>query len=71
MATTNDVSVKTPAEADLEYAIHLALAGQQDPAFAARIQAESARITEEIRQRHGLLDIGVPAIRELRGELPE
>ncbi len=29
------------------------------------------RIREEIRAKHGILDIGVPAIRELRGELPE
>ena len=29
------------------------------------------RIREEIRKSNGVLNIGVPAIRELRGELPE
>ena len=29
------------------------------------------RMREETYRLHGLLDIGVPAIREVRGELPE
>ena len=29
------------------------------------------RMREETSRQHGLLDIGVPAIRELRGDLPE
>jgi hypothetical protein len=37
-----------------------------------RLPAERIdRIWEAIYRQHGLLDIGVPAIRELRGELPE
>ena len=29
------------------------------------------QVCEEIREKLGPLDIGVPAIRELRGELPD
>jgi hypothetical protein len=36
-----------------------------------RIRDRGARITEELRQKNGELDIGVPAIRELRGDLPD
>jgi hypothetical protein len=41
------------------------------PDIAQRIRAKAQRITDELRRQHGLLDIGVPAIRELRGELPD
>jgi hypothetical protein len=37
-----------------------------DPAMAQRIRDRGDRLREEIFQQHGLLDIGVPAIRELR-----
>ena len=32
----------------------------------ARIRASADRIRDDVFQKHGLLDIGVPAIRELR-----
>lgn len=35
-----------------------------------RVRAESDCIRAEVLRKHGVLDIGVPAIRELRGELP-
>lgn len=41
------------------------------PEVVQRVRERSDRIREEIFRTHGLLDIGVPAIRELRGELPE
>jgi hypothetical protein len=41
-----------------------------DPEVARRIHEKAERIKQEIFQKHGVLDIGVPAIRELRGELP-
>jgi len=41
------------------------------PDLARRIHEEAQKITERLRQQYGTLDIGVPAIRELRGELPE
>ncbi len=51
---------------DMEYAAHLVTSGLRDPAFESRIRAEAERIREEILRQHGVLDIGVPAIRELR-----
>jgi hypothetical protein len=52
--------------ADLEYAAELAAAGRKDPEFAQRVRADVQQIREAILQRNGVLDIGVPAIRELR-----
>jgi hypothetical protein len=57
--------------AELEEAIRRAMSGQRDPEAMRRACERMDRIREEIRQKHGVLDIGVPAIRELRGELPE
>jgi hypothetical protein len=42
-----------------------------DPKVAMRVRDRGRQIREEIFRQHGLLDIGVPAIRELRGELPD
>ncbi len=42
-----------------------------DPEIARRVRQRAEAITEELQQKYGELDIGVPAIRELRGELPE
>ena len=41
-----------------------------DPEVARRVHERAVRIRDQIFRTHGLLDIGVPAIRELRGELP-
>ena len=56
--------------ADMDRAIELIVSGKKDPAFERRIREQAERIAEEIFAKHGLVDIGVPAIRELRGELP-
>jgi hypothetical protein len=40
------------------------------PEVIQRVEEEGRKITERLRQDYGLLDIGVPAIRELRGDLP-
>ena len=37
---------------------------------ARRVQGRSRLIREEILRKHGVVDIAVPAIRELRGPLP-
>ncbi|MFN0053928.1 MAG: hypothetical protein ACKV0T_17250 [Planctomycetales bacterium] len=53
--------------ADGEAIIEARLAGRQpDPVLVRRVRERAAKITEEIRQKHGVLDIGVPAIREFR-----
>jgi hypothetical protein len=55
-------------KADMEYAVHLIMSGKKDPEFEKRVHAEADKIRAEIFKKHGLLDIGVPAIRELRDE---
>jgi hypothetical protein len=52
--------------ADLERAIEILLTGRRDPEFEERIHAQSEKITQEVLKKHGVLDIGVPAIRALR-----
>lgn len=52
--------------AELQDAAENAAKGIRDPEEARRACEESDRIREEIRREHGILDIGVPAIRELR-----
>ena len=42
-----------------------------DPDVRARMRARGEAIRQKAFEQFGLLDIGVPAIRELRGELPE
>jgi hypothetical protein len=67
MKTTEEDRVLPPdILADLEYAAELAAAGRKDPEFARRIREEARQIRDTILQRNGVLDIGVPAIRELR-----
>jgi hypothetical protein len=67
METLERPSAMTPQQrADLDYAVHLATTGTRDPEFEARIRAESDRITEEIRAKHGLLDVAVALVREAR-----
>jgi hypothetical protein len=45
---------------------HLMTGKPLDPEAARRIRERGDRIREEIFRNHGLQDIGVPAIRELR-----
>jgi len=53
---------------DLEYAIQLIMTGKKDPEFAARVQAETKKITDEIQEKHGVLNIAVDLIHEARDE---
>src|SRR5205823_4907126 len=53
---------------DLEYAIPLIVTGRKDPAFAARVQAETETITGRIHRKHGVLNIAIDLIREDRDE---
>jgi hypothetical protein len=65
MASIEDPSATL---SDLEYAIHLIMTGENDPGFAARVQAETKKITEEIEKTHGVLSIAVDLIRDARDE---
>jgi len=42
-----------------------------DPEIAKRIHEKARKIKERVFREQGLVDLGVPAIREFRGELPE
>jgi hypothetical protein len=59
---------KIPSEimAELQKAADDAVRGIRDVELARKACEEMDRISDEIRQKHGILDIGVPAIRELR-----
>lgn len=67
---TNEATSGIPAElmAELQEAAEKAAKGVHDGDAAKKARAETDRIREEIFKRHGILDIGVPAIRELRDE---
>jgi hypothetical protein len=41
-----------------------------DPEVVRRVHERAQKIREEAYRKHGLVDVAVPAIRELRGELP-
>jgi hypothetical protein len=62
----------TPSEimAELQEAARRAAAGVRDPQEMLEAAERMDQMREEIRQREGLLDIAVPAVRELRGDLP-
>ena len=59
------------ADADTQALMeHLATGKPLDPEIYRRIRERGDKIRQEIFEKHGLVEIGVPAIRELRGELP-
>ena len=67
-------SLDLPPEvrADAQAVIDSLVSGKPlDPEVARRVRARSEAITAATFAKHGLLDIAVPIIRELRGELPE
>ncbi len=61
-----DVAIDLQAVAD-----SLANGKPLDAETYRRVRARGRQLTDELRERFGTLDIAVPAIRELRGELPE
>ncbi len=67
MATVPSVS-ELPADVRLmlEEAIRYAQTGEGDPNILQRIHDEAEKIKREVLEKHGLLDISTPAIRELR-----
>ncbi len=56
--------------ADLDAVMERIATGKPlDPEASRRIRERAQRITEEIRQKHGELDIAVKLIRETRDEV--
>jgi hypothetical protein len=69
MKTIEENPVPPEVVADGEALIESVTTGQPlDPEIARRIRERSEAITRRVHERHGLLDIAVPAIRELRDE---
>jgi hypothetical protein len=72
MTPHENKSVITPElEAEFQAAVRQAMSSKRDAEAMRRAAERMDRMREETYRQHGLLDIGVPAIRELRGELPE
>jgi hypothetical protein len=60
-----------PIDSDTQAVLQALSTGKRlDPEIANRLRKELDDLREQVFRKHGLLDIGVPAIRELRGELP-
>ena len=69
METAVHLDIPPELRADTQAVLdHLTSGAPLDPEVARRVRERAAAITEEIRRRHGVLDIGVPAIRALRDE---
>jgi hypothetical protein len=63
----NDIPADVMADAVL--VARCVAAGQPVPSeVARRVHVRAERIRKEVLSNHGILDIGVPAIRELRDE---
>jgi hypothetical protein len=66
-----DTSTDPAIRADEEAVMKAFLSGTPvDPDVARRVQERSRLIREDVFRKHGLVDIAVPAIRELRGPVP-
>ncbi len=68
---TIDKSV-IPTDSDTQAVLEaLATCKPLDPEVAERLRKETDDLREHLFRKHSVLDIGVPAIRELRGQLPD
>ena len=66
---TNSAGTDPQVLADLDAVLERIANGKAlDPESSRRIRKRAERITEEIRQKHGELDIAVRLIRETRDE---
>lgn len=71
MSATPTIPIDADVETDEQAVIDNFLTGKPlDPEVAARVHARAQQIRERTFLKNGVVDIGVPAIRELRGELP-
>jgi hypothetical protein len=59
-------------DADTKAIIEHAMTGKPlDPEIARRVREQGDKLRLEVFKKHGVVDIAVPAIRALRGKLPE
>lgn len=66
MDNSHSNSIPPQLLVELQEAADRAARGIRDPEIMRRACQSMDRLREEIRQVHGILDVGVPAIRELR-----
>lgn len=69
--STQHISGPIPADilSDGEAIIEAVMAGKKpDPSLVERVRERASKITEEVRRKHGVLEIGAKAIRELRDQ---
>lgn len=71
MDNDHDKSIPPDIMAEMEEAVKYVMSGVRDPEVMRKACEHMDEVREDIRRKHGVLDIGVPAIRELRGELPD
>ena len=71
MKTKPRQAIESP-DADAQAVVDHVVSGTPiDPALAKRVRERAEAIRRQILAAHGVQDIGVELIRELRGELPE
>jgi hypothetical protein len=69
MSTASPTTGPIPADvlADGEAIVEAVMAGRKpDPEVAKRVRERAEKVTEEIRQKHGVQNIGTQIIRDLR-----
>lgn len=72
METIPNILIPPDALADAQMVAECVAEGKPiPPEICRRVREEGKLITARLKRQYGRLDIGVPAIRELRGELPE
>jgi hypothetical protein len=67
----SSTAISPELEAEFQAAVRQATSSTRDPEAMRKAAERMDRMREETFRQHGLLDLGVPAIRELRGDLPE
>jgi hypothetical protein len=68
---TQPPTIDFDADSDERAVIDSFLTGKPlDPKTATRVHERAQKIRDRVFRENGLVDIGVPSIRELRGELP-
>jgi len=63
---TKTTGIPAQILAEMQAAATLAASGIRDPEAARKAREETDRIREEVFRKHGVLDIGVPVIRDIR-----
>lgn len=65
-------TIADPAlRAEFDEAVQRALRGERDPEAMRKASEHMDALREENRRQHGVQNVGVDFIRELRGEIPE